>query len=97
MPQRRFWTGLIGGGLALGVGVALSLADGDWTNLARAGAVMVALGALLAAWETLASGNSMLRHLMSYFSRERLPSETLAFLLLFFGTLLWGFADLLNG
>ena len=94
MPRRRLWLALGAAGLAAAVGAYASIRAGDWINFARAGAVIVIIGALVTAWDWLRAGNNLMLLLHHLFSRERLPSETLGLCLIVLGTLIWAFGDL---
>jgi drug/metabolite transporter (DMT)-like permease len=76
------------------VGVYASTRAGDWIHFARSGVVVVIIGALVTAWDSLRAGNSLMLVLHHAFSRERTPSQTLGLCLIVLGTLIWAFGGL---
>jgi hypothetical protein len=97
VPRLRFWNALGAAVLAAALGVYVSSQTGDWTSFARSGAVIVVIGAVVAAWDSLRAGNGLVPLLRHLSSRERLPSETLGLCLIVAGTLIWAFGDLAGG
>jgi drug/metabolite transporter (DMT)-like permease len=94
VPRLRFWNALGAAALVAALGVYASSRTGDWINFARSGAVIVIIGALITAWDSLRAGNRPMLLLRHVFSRERMPSETLGLCLIVVGTLIWAFGDL---
>jgi membrane-anchored protein YejM (alkaline phosphatase superfamily) len=94
--RRRFVFGLAAALLALVLGVAAALRSGDWSEFARAGAVMVVIGALVTAWESLREDEGVLGALRRIVSRQRRSTETLGLCLMIAGTLIWAFGDLVG-
>lgn len=95
-PRPRFWIALAASVTAAAVGVAISRQTGNWTAFARAGAIIVIIGATVAAWDSFAAGRgiqAMVRHVLS---RDRMPSETEGLVLMALGTLIWAFGDLVG-
>lgn len=96
LPRLRFWVAL---GLALVIvlgGFAAGHISANWANFARAGALLVILGAVMTAWDSLKAGNSPFLLLKHVLSRERMPSETLGLILMVLGTVIWAFGDLVR-
>lgn len=96
IPRLRFWTALLASIAALAAGVFMSRRTGDWTWLSRTGALVVIIGAVVAAWDSIRAGNSALLFARHLFSKERMPSESLGLALMVLGTLTWAFGDLLG-
>jgi membrane-anchored protein YejM (alkaline phosphatase superfamily) len=94
--RRRFVFGLAAALLALVLGVAAALRSGDWSEFARAGAVMVVIGALVTAWESLREDEGVLGALRRIVSRQRRSTETLGLCLMIAGILIWAFGDLVG-
>ncbi len=93
-PRPRFWVALAASMAPAAIGVAVSLKSGEWTAFARSGAVIVIIGAVVAAWDSLASGRGILAMVRHVLSRERMPSETEGMVLMMLGTVIWAFGDL---
>ena len=96
LPRPQFWIALGAAGLTAALGVYASDRAGDWINFARSGAVIVIIGALVTAWDSLRAGNSLVLLLRHVLSRERMPSQTLGLCLIVLGTLIWAFGDLVG-
>ena len=94
MSRPRFWVALTASTTAAAIGVAASLDTGHWTNFARSGAVIVIIGAVVATWDSLQSGEGVLGMARRVFSRGRKPSETEGLVQMVVGTLIWAFGDL---
>lgn len=93
-PRPRFWLALFLAFATIGIGLYAARATGEWAHFARSGAVLVILGAVFAAFDSLAAGNNPFAILKRTLSRDRMPSETLGLALMVVGTLIWGFGDL---
>lgn len=94
--RRRFVFGLAAALLALALGLVAALRSGDWSDFARAGAVIVVIGALVTAWESLREDEGVLAALRRIVSRQRRSTETLGLCLIVAGTLIWAFGDLVG-
>lgn len=95
-PRPRFWIALVVAALALGLGLYAARQSANWAHFARSGAVLVILGAVLTAWDSLAAGGGPLAEVRRVLSRERKPSETLGLTMMVVGTLIWAFGDLVR-
>lgn len=93
-PRPRFWVALVASTASAAVGVAVSRETGDWNVFARSGAVIVIVGAVVAAWDSLQTGQGVLGMVRRVLSRDRMPSETEGLALMVIGTLIWAFGDL---
>lgn len=96
MPIRpRFWVASGLAGLTVGAGLYVAWRSGNWLHFARSGAVLVILGAVLAALDSL-QGGGIRGELRRILSPDRKPSETLGLGLMVLGTLIWAFGDLVR-
>ena len=93
-PRPRFWVALAASTAAAAGGVAMSLITGHWTAFARSGAIIVIIGGVVAAWDSLAAGRGVVALVRHVLSRDRMPSETEGLALMVLGTLIWAFGDL---